>query len=181
MGLEAVKEEVLNSAKEQSNSIIADGRKEASRLMKDAEKKIEELKSKSEAELKKSCDAIKRKEIASAELEAKKMLLDTKKQIIDSVFEEAARSLQGLDDRKREGFIKKLFEKAKKDLDVAFVYCSKNDAKFLKGVNVEPANIAGGIIAENKEKTIRVNYSFDTILQSVKETELQNISKILFG
>ena len=39
----------------------------------------------------------------------------------------------------------------------------------------------GGIIAENGEKTIRVNYSFETLLESVKEAELQNISKILFG
>ena len=34
---------------------------------------------------------------------------------------------------------------------------------------------------ENKEKTIRVDYWFDSMLQNIKENELQGINKILFG
>lgn len=181
MGLEAVKEEIIGSAKEQSNSIIAEARKEANRQIRDAGKKIEEMQATSEAELKKRYDSIKRQEIAAAELESKKMLLEAKKQVIDAVFAESAKRLQGLHAKGREEYTKKALERAKKDMDVAFVYCSNSDAKFLKGMNVEPINIAGGIIAENREKTIRVDYSFETMLQGIKETEMQNLSKILFG
>ena len=39
----------------------------------------------------------------------------------------------------------------------------------------------GGLIAENKEKTIRVDYRFETMLESIKEKELQGINKLLFG
>ena len=41
--------------------------------------------------------------------------------------------------------------------------------------------MTGGLIAENKDGTVRVDYSFDTMLQTIKENELQSINKVLFG
>lgn len=181
MGLETVKEEILNSAKEQSASIIGEARKEASKIMKDAEKKAEEMQEKTDAETKKIMDTIKRQELANAELEGKKMLLEAKKQVIEGVFSEAMKKLEVMDDKKSEAFIKKLLEKAKNDIEIGSVQCNKKDAKFLKGFNAEAINTIGGLMAENKEKTVRVDYTFETLLQAVKENELQNISNVLFG
>lgn len=181
MGLETVKEEILNSAKEKANSIISDAKREASRLAKEAENKSEEIKEKSETETKKILDKIKRQELAYAEMENKKMMLDAKKQIMESVFSEARKKIETLDDKKREEYIKKLLEKAKKEIEAAYLYCSKKDSKFLKGFNIENAEIIGGLMAENKEKKIRVDYSFETLLEGIKDTELQNINKVLFG
>ena len=181
MGLETVKDEILSSAKEQANSLIAEARKEANRIIREVEKKIDGIKEKSEAETKKIADTTKRQELASAELENKKMLLEAKKQVIESVFTESRKKHESLDDKKRESINKKLLEKAKNEIEVTNIYCNKKDSKFLKGFNVETIEINGGLIAENKEKTIRVDYSFETILQSIKENELQNISKILFA
>ncbi|MBI3034699.1 hypothetical protein HYY71_00105 [Candidatus Woesearchaeota archaeon] len=181
MGLEAVKEEILNSAKEQANSLIAEGRKEASRIARETEKKIEEMQSRSEAEIKKALDMIKRQESASAELDSRKMLLEARKQAIENVFAEARKSLERLDDKKKEFIMKSLLEKAKKEIEVAKIYCSKKDARFVRGMDVAAAGMIGGIIAENSEGTIRIDYSFDTMLQSIKEGELQSINKTLFA
>ena len=181
MGLETVKEEIIRNAKEQETALIAEARKETSRIMKDAEKKIEELKEKSNAEFNKKVDVIKKQELASTELECKKILLETKKQVIESVFSEAREKVQGLDSKKREDYLKKLLEKAKNDIELANVYCNKKDIELLKDFNAESVDIIGGLIAENKDKTIRVNYSFETILQGIKENKLQTINKLLFG
>jgi len=180
MGLEAVKEEIIMHSKGQANSLIAEARKEANKIMKETEKKIEEMKEKSEAETKRILDTIKRQESTSAEMENKKMLLEAKKEIIESVFSEAKKKLESLDDKKRGEYIKKLFEKIKSDIEPEHIYCSKKDIKLLKGLNAELIDISGGLMAENKEKTIRVDYSFETLLQTIKESELQSISKILF-
>ena len=181
MGLEAVKEEILISAKEQSNSLIAEARKEANRVMKETEKKIEEMKEKSDAQTKKIIDIVKRQELASAELENKKILLEAKKQIIESVLAEAKKRIESMDDKKREAYMKKLLEKIKNDIEPEYFYCNKKDARFFKGFNVEPVGVIGGLIAENREKTIRVDYSFDTLLEAIDENELQRINQILFG
>ena len=180
MGLEAVKEEILNSAKEQANSLIAEARKEANRIARETEKKTEELQGKSDAETKKAFDTIKRQELASAELDNKKMLLGAKKQIIEAAFAEARKKLENLDDKKIEAIIKKLLEKAKNEIEIAKVYCNKRDAKLVKGMSSQAIDIIGGLIVENKDGTVRIDYSFDTMLDSIKENELQNISKVLF-
>ena len=70
---------------------------------------------------------------------------------------------------------------AKNDIEVAKIYCNKKDLKVLKDFKAEAADITGGLIAENKEGTVRVDYSFDTMLQNIKENELQSINKVLFG
>lgn len=180
MGLETVKEEIIRNAKNQEESLIAEARNETVRLMDEAEKKVAGLKEKSDAETKRIIDLVKKQELASAELESKKMLLEAKKELIENVFSEVRKNLEKLDSKKREEFIKKLLEKSKNDIEVANVYCNEKDKKFLEGVNVESMELVGGLIAENEDKTVRVDYSFDTMLQSLKENELQNINKILF-
>ena len=181
MGLESVKEEVIRNAKEQSSSLLAEARKESGKIMKEAEAKVEEMKAKSEAETKKTIDTLKKQELASAELDSRKLVLDAKKQSIENVIADARKKLEALDDKKRELYLKRLLDKSKKEIDVAFVYCNKKDAKFVNGFEIINESLFGGIIAENREKTIRVNYSFETLLESIKESELQNISKLLFG
>ena len=180
MTLESVKDEILNSAKSQATAMLAEARKEANRITTEAERKVEEMKIKAEAEAKRAMDIIKRQEMSSAELESKKMLLEAKKQVIEAVFEEAKKKIAGMPEKKKEEMMKKLLDRAKKDLEIAYVYCNSKDAKFLKGFNLQNADIIGGLIAENKEKTIRVDCSFETLLQSVKENELQSVSKLLF-
>ena len=181
MGLEAVKEDIISSMKEHLNSIIAEARKEANRIMKDAEKKIEDLKEKNEEEVMKANDLTKKKHLTEAELESRKIALDAKKQAIEKVFDEARKRLESLDEEKRESIARKLLEKAGKEIEICHVYCSKKDVKFVKGIKAENTAIMGGIIAENSEKTVRVDYSFETMLDSLKERELQHISRILFG
>lgn len=181
MGLETVKEEILNSAKEQSSSMLSEARKEANRILRETEKKIEEFRVKSDADAKKAMDTLKRQELASAELDNKKMLLEAKKQAIENVFYEARKKLENMDDKKRELTFRKLLDKAKSEIEIADIYCNKKDAKSFKGLNVRPLDMIGGLIAENKEGTVRIDYSFDTMLQGIKEIELQNINKILFA
>ena len=180
MGLETVKGEIIRNAKEREDSLIAEARRESNKIIKETEEKVKKIKEKSEAETKRTIDMINKQELASSELENKKMLLDAKKQIIDRAFIEAKKRLESLDFKKRETYMQKLLEKAKNELEIAYVYCNKKDSEFLKEFKVEPVDISGGLIAENKEKTMRVDYSFETILQSIKENELQSINKVLF-
>ncbi|MBI2651560.1 hypothetical protein HYX01_03750 [Candidatus Woesearchaeota archaeon] len=182
MGLERVKEEILSSAKKHAESLIIEAKNAAAKIKKDAEKKIEEIKNKSSEETKNAFELMKKQELASAEMELKKMLLDAKMGVINSVFTGAGEIIAALSDKKRSEHIKRLADKANKDIEVKYVYCNRKDIKHLAGkqFEVKETGISAGIIAENKEKTIRVDYSFETMLQSIKESKLEEINKILF-
>ncbi len=181
MGLEVVKEEVLKDAKAEEEKLVAEAREEAKRMMKKAEKEIEVLRKKSEEEIRKKIDIIKKQELASAELENKKMLLEAKKDLIENVFAEVKKKVESLDSKKRQDYIEKLLEKIKNEIEVEYVYCNKKDANLVKDFKAEAADIIGGLIVENKDKTIKVDYSFDSMLESIKENELQEVNKILFS
>lgn len=181
MGLEEVKEEIIRNAKEQESAMLAEARKEASRILKEAEKKIAELREKAEADAKKAIESAKRQALSSANMEGKKMILEAKKQAIENVFAEAKKNIEALDDKKREAYIKNLVERAAKEIDIGKVYCSKKDMKFLKGFSAEPCDMIGGLIAENKEGTVRIDISFEAMLETIKESEMHTINKLLFG
>lgn len=179
-GLENLKEELVKKAKSQSVTLIGAAKAEALKIIKDAEAKIEAYKKKSDEEAKQAIDSIKKKEIAAAELEAKKMRLEAKKKLIEESIESAKSKIEGMSDSKRAGVINALCKKASKDIDVATVYCNKKDSKFIKSVDLIVQDMIGGIIAEDKDGTIRVDYSFNTILESIKENNLREIAAILF-
>ena len=181
MGLEEVKEDIIRNAKEQERALAEESKKEIARIVKEAENKVEKTKERSNAEIKSTIETIKKQELASAELENKKRLLEAKKQLIEKVFAEVKKKLESLDRKKNEIYIKKLLEKSKNEIEIWHIYCNKKDLAFLKDYDSEAADIIGGLIAENKEKTVRINYSFESMLESIKENELQNINKILFG
>lgn len=180
MGLESVKEEIIRNAKKHEESLIDEAREEARHIIEKARKESMELREKSDAETKKALDIIKRQEAASAELESKKMLLEAKKKIIDLAFAEAQKKLEKMEQKKREAIVRALLEKAGKEIGIGIVYCNKKDAKSIKGYKAEETEIIGGLIAENTDGTVRVDYSFDSMLQSVKESHLQEINKSLF-
>ena len=181
MGLEAVKDEILRQTKEREIALTAEARKEGARIMREAQNAADELKEKSDLNTKRMLEHIKSQELAAGELEIKKMLLEAKRQIIENVFAEARKKIEHLDDKKREYLIKRLLERAHQEIEARYFYCSHKDLKFLKPFNPEIVDMLGGFMAENEERTIRVDYSFETMLQSVQEREMQNISKILFG
>jgi len=49
------------------------------------------------------------------------------------------------------------------------------------GENVEEVKMGPGLILESKDGSVRVDYTFKTILEGIWEKELKNISDILFG
>jgi len=181
MGLEKVKDEIVEKAKEQASLAVSQAKSKAGHTLREAEKKIEEYRNASLEDAKNVMVDIKRQEIARAELEAKKMFLQSKKEIIDEVMENAKKELLKSKEREMSDLISSLLNKAKNDIEIEYVYCNKMDSKFIKGCNVKEAEISGGLIAENKEQTIRVDYSFDTLFQSMRENKLQEIAQELFG
>ena len=76
--------------------------------------------------------------------------------------------------------INSLYRKAGSEIDIGKVYCNKKDSKMFKGVETSSTDIIGGLIAESKDGLIRVDYSFDTMLESIKENEIKGVVDALF-
>ncbi|MBI2550054.1 hypothetical protein HYV83_02635 [Candidatus Woesearchaeota archaeon] len=189
MGLEKVKQEILERAQAEADKAIDAAQSEAKAVMKSAEKQVAGYERMMEEDLEALSNAVKRKEVASAELELKKQLLSAKSELIEGVFRDARKKLGSLPDKKRESHITALLDAARKEMNVSVVQCSSKDARFVEASGsgdsrlkvVKNDEMLGGIIAESPDGRLRVDYSYDILLGQVKSKVLGDVAKILFG
>lgn len=181
MGLNEVKKEILEAARKDAENILKQGREEEKKLLKDAEHSIKLLDDKQKKELAQLKEDIERKELSTAKSESKAIVMAVKKEMIEKVFEQVKKEISMLDDNERSEIIKKLLMIAKQELQVKYIYCRSQDLKFIPNdlVALEKP-ILGGIIVENTDKTIKMNLSFDTMLEELRQANMQELNTILF-
>ena len=184
MGLNEVKQEILRNAQKQAGSIIADANNEAKAIGDNAQVEIQEYRDKVEKNTTALISAMERKESAGVEFDLKKALLDKKKEIIERVFTNVLNDLVSASAKKKEDILKMLIAKAGKEIDVKLVYVNKADKPIvskMNGLQCKEADIIGGVIAETADGTIRIDYSYEEILDAIKKDNLQQIALLLFG
>lgn len=181
MGLEQVKSEIIKEAEKKAVKLVADSQVVGKSFKKEATEKLKDYEESVIAETKKEIIAMEKREEASQKLEAKKMLFEAKKELLQEVIEGARKKISSSSAKQKARIISKLLLKAKNEIHVSYIYCNKDDVKLLKGNGkVEAGDISGGMIAENKQKTVRIDYSVDTILDQIADKHLQDVAKILF-
>jgi len=178
MGLNEVKNSILESANQKAKAIIEQAGKESAAIDHEAKQQLKDLEQKYAHELSDAAKNLEKIKLAAVHSEANHIVLKKKKELIDRAFEMALK--EALAQSQKNSSSKKLLEKAKKELEVKYVYCSKNDIKSINGFNCTAAEISAGIIAENADKSIRIDYSFETVFDTLKGRVLQDVAKKLF-
>jgi len=184
MGLDEVKQEIQETADRQAERISGEGKSEAAMILRAADERISQIRASAQEGTLQIIDEMRRREISGAELELRNRSLEQKKALIEQVLLQAADNLAKLDAKKRQAFHKTLIARAKKDLDIAVVLCSAKDKPAISRrvrAKVIETDISGGVIVENKSGTVRIDYSFETVLSDLKEKHLGTIGKMLFG
>ena len=95
--------------------------------------------------------------------------------------DEAYKSLKGLKSAKRKSHINKLLKIVSKQMDIARVYCNKKDESLINGFEVVKSEVVGGIIAENSDGDIQVDYSYDALLEEAFSDNVSEIRKKLLN
>ncbi len=180
MGLERVKERVLEEARQNAKVRLDAATAEANEIRKSFLEKVKEKESALKSQLELEVASINRNEAATAKLESKKLLLTFRKDFIESIFAQTKENLSKLTEQERERHIKKLLKQAESELKAAVIYCNKKDAKYVSGYKVKEADITGGLIAETADGSLRADYSYEAILEQLKDSLLPELDKLLF-
>ena len=175
MGLEQVKKEILDNARKQADKIISEGEAERDEILKSVDKKIEEVKNQFNRDVVKAVEQYKLMSMAETNSVRKKQKLNLEKDLIKEVFDITKVRLKNSTGKKREKLLRKLLAKTR--FSYSKVYCAKQDLKVVKKAN--STDIIGGVILENKDGNIRLDLSYETLLDSIKQDNLSEIAKIL--
>ncbi len=184
MALDKVVEEILESARKEADGLVQTAENERRSILQRAE---EDVAGKRQAQERQTEEAIKRlrqQELSSAELEAKRILLNARKEMLDKTFAEVMKDLTSLKDEEKSRLYRIIVEKGAKALPNARIYCPRGEARLLpKGTNVAiiEADMPTGLILESMDGQVRLDYTFKTTLVDIWEKELKSVSNILFG
>ena len=129
---------------------------------------------------------------SSTNLAAKQKTLEKKRDLLELVRQEIENEISQIKGKEREELTGKLIESSIKEFigvkDV-FVYGNLEDEKLLKSLLKKHKGVKyggeyeciGGVVMESESARMRVNNTFDSIIETVWTEELKNISELLFG
>lgn len=188
MGLENVVEDILKSARDEVSAIAAEQDAEVTSIIEEAKRRGERITGEKVASAEHEIERIHKQEISSANLEVKRMMLNARKEILDETYRRALKRIRELD---RAALLRPLVRAYSGD--ATRVYSNKTDqptverlcdelleAQLTELEYADNIDCIGGIVLENKDGTVRLDYTFDTIMDEVSEQSMKQISGILF-
>ncbi|MFP3872402.1 MAG: V-type ATP synthase subunit E [Candidatus Natronoplasma sp.] len=188
--MEKIVERIENDVQRKVDSIMEEKKEKAEQVKKEIERekerRLEEIQREKEREIK----TLKNRIISQAELEARKMRLNVRENMIEKVFERSKERLEEMDISEYHGYIKGSIEKSKEILEGEIeIHCNKENENRIKEIakNIDPSlkvigdlRSIGGIKAVS-EKGATIDMTFEANLERKKKQLRKEISEILFS
>ena len=191
MSLDTVAEDIRDEARARAEDIRGDGERRAEEIVAEAEREAEELREAREADVERRIEQEREQKLSSAKLEAKQERLEARRDVLQQVRERVEAELVDIDGERREELTRTLLDDAAREFDdgddVA-VYGRGDDEALLKAVVTDydgfgyagEYDCLGGVVVESQSSRVRVNNTFDSILEDVWEDNLKELSDRLF-
>jgi len=183
MGLENIINEILEQARSEAIVIGTEAENEGEKQIHEAKTEAEKIKKSHQALADAQIERMHKQELSSAHLEIKRATLNAKKDILNSTMESTKEVISSMSSEKNANLLKVLLNKYGNE--GTRVYSNGRDAKLVQEMTeltfMGEIDCIGGLIIENDDGTVRLDYTFDTILDAAFEQSLKQVSDILFG
>lgn len=178
MGIEAVQEEIISLTQKIGEEKIESAAKKANEIKNETLKIITEEDEKAKKETEYLIEQLKKLLDAQVKFEIRKIELKSKKELLTKIFEKAKEKINSFDDKTQERLTMILLDEANKEIEVRLVICNKKTSKWIpKNFDIQIEEMNGGLITETKDGTLRVDNSYETILEKVRKDALKKIVK----
>ncbi|MBP1922843.1 V/A-type H+-transporting ATPase subunit E [Halorubrum alkaliphilum] len=190
MSLETVVEDVRDEARARAEEVREAADAEADEIIAEAEEDAERIHEERLAEVETRIDQEREQTLSSAKLEAKQERLAARRDVLQDVYDDVEETIRGLDGDRRRELTEALLDATLAEFDddeTVAVYTRAEDIELLEelvaGSNAQvdgETECLGGVVAESDTSRVRVNNTFDSVLESVWDDELKHISERLF-
>jgi V/A-type H+-transporting ATPase subunit E len=188
MSLETVVEDIREQARARADEIREEAREEADQIREEAREEADQIERERLDEAQRQIEQEREQRLSSAKLEAKQERLSIRRDLIQRVREEVETAIAELEGEQRERLTRQLLEATLEEFDGhAEVYGRAEDQELLESLLADydaeyagSVDCLGGVVAESDESRVRVNNTFDSILESIWEENLRGMSERLF-
>lgn len=184
MGIDELKQEISESTRKQADALLEQARAQAKAIVDEARKEAKRIEA--EGRKKSLAEAEKKKiEVYAAKLQARKITSEAEDAVVRKVFDEMRGQLESFADSKDyEKVLVKLAKQAVAELGGdAVLLVRKKDAALVKGVaKLSPKAIdcIGGVIAETQDARVRVDNTFEALLEEHADEIRQKVFEDFF-
>ncbi|GAB3683751.1 V-type ATP synthase subunit E [Salinarchaeum chitinilyticum] len=191
MSLDTVVEDIKGQAHARADEIGEDAEERAEELLEAAREDAERIREEAEESVEREIEQEREQRLSAAELEAKQERLEARRELLERVHDRVEAELVALEGERREELTAALLEDAAEEFDDGAdvsVYCRPDDAELVSSLcedydGFEQAgeyDCLGGVVVESDASRVRINNTFDSILEDVWEDNLQTVSERLF-
>lgn len=182
MGLENVIEQIQKEGTEKVTALITDAEQQAAQILKNAQQQLKELSKKKKQEVEHYIESLTTQESSGTDIEVKKIRLNAEKDVLTATYKD---SLQALATLPHEKILSSLLKRVQEELpEAATIYSNARDEAFVRSQTRltygDTIDALGGIIVQNKEKTLQIDYRYETIADIVWDRSLKEIAETLF-
>jgi V/A-type H+/Na+-transporting ATPase subunit E len=191
MSLDTVVEDIREEARARAEKIRGEGEARAEEIETAAEEDAEEIVENARREADRETEQLREQRLSSAKLEAKQKRLEARRDVLADVRKQVEAELVDLDDAPREALTRELLDAASVEFDEGndvSVYGRSDDQAMLETILADydgyeyagERDCLGGVVVESQQSRVRVNNTFDSVLEDVWEDNLREISNRLF-
>ena len=191
MSLDTVAEDIRDEARARAEEIRSDADERAEQIIAEAEADAEEIRAERETEVEREIKQEREQKLSSAKLEAKQERLEARRDVLEDVRAQVEAEIANLEGDRREELTRTLLDAATEEFDedaTVQVYGRDDDADLLESILADydgyewagEYDCLGGVVVESEEGRLRVNNTFDSVVEDVWEDELKEISTRLF-
>ena len=182
MGLENVVSDILEQARTEVAAIDAAAGSEVEDIINVAQVEAQKIIETKEAEVDVQIERMRMQEISSTNLEIKRAALNAKKKVLETVFQSVRETIISMPVEKKRDLIRSILDKNSNK--GTRVYSNSKDTVIVKELTdltyMGEIDCIGGLVIENDDGSIRLDFTFDRILDDVSDQTLKQISDIIF-
>lgn len=189
MSLNTVVEDIRDEARARAEEILDEANAEAERIRNEAEADAERILEERQADVERTVEQERDRSLSSAKLEAKQERLTARRDLLEEVREATEDALADLEGDRRRDLTEALLEAALTEFEEPVVVRGRSeDADLLESLleDVEDARLGdsvdclGGVVVEGGDSRVKVNNTFDSLLEEVWNRNLKELSDTLF-
>lgn len=186
-GLDAVKQELRKDSERKANALVEEGEAEAQRILSQAKKQAKEIVERAEGEATQQAGE-QSSRVSAARLKAGMLVAQAREQAISKAMQQllAALSTSSSGRSASKSGYERLFGKLAKEglrqVEGGVIRCRKQDAALARkfGRVGEPINCSGGLVIESSDGRVRLDATFEGLLEEHKDELGKKAYELLF-
>ncbi|MBM4248712.1 MAG: hypothetical protein FJ149_04640 [Euryarchaeota archaeon] len=183
MGLDEVAQEILSECRAAAEAVVGEARKEAARMTAEAGERARAVVAVRLQQAERRARQLRVQELAAAELEGKRARLAMEREMLEAAVGQAREMLSALPRERDERMLSEILRRH--SAPGHRVFSAKRNEAFLRAIpTVEyggTVNCLGGILFESRDGSVRMDFTYDTMLRDLVERNMKEIARMLFS